>query len=125
MTPQYSTINKYDLLATLKEVSIERNGEVESGAQDLELTFSIVGETNEDYLKLPTSKVGYDEIKERKADPEPIFQNPEEMIKNKTEKEEETGTINSYEDHLNNSSVSIETIPTRVGEFTGAISPFS
>ena len=124
MTPQYSTINKYDLLATLKEVSIERNGEIESGAQDLELTFSIVGETNEDYLKLPTSKIGYDEIKERKADPEPKFQDPEEMMKNKTENKE-TGTINSYEDHLNNSSVSVETIPTRIGEVTGSISPVS
>jgi CBS domain-containing protein len=45
--------NKYDLLATLKDVSIERAGEVDPGSQDLELTFSIVGETNEDYLAYP------------------------------------------------------------------------
>ena len=52
MTPQYSTINKYDLLATLKEVSVERAGEIDPGSQDLEISFSIVGETNEDYLSL-------------------------------------------------------------------------
>ena len=114
MTPQYSTINKYDLLATLKEVSIERSGEIESGAQDLELTFSIVGETNEDYLKLPTSRVDYDEIKERKADPDPIFQNPEEMIKNKKEEKTEEAPKKPnqpYEEHFRNSRVIFETIP--------------
>ena len=56
MTPQYSTINKYDLLATLKEISIERSGEIDPGSQDLELTFSIVGETDESNLKFPTPK---------------------------------------------------------------------
>ena len=63
MTPQYSTINKYDLLATLKEVSVERSGEIDPSSQDLEITFSIVGETNEYNLKYPTSsppKLGSD-----------------------------------------------------------------
>ena len=55
MTPQFSTINKYDLLATLKEVSIERSGDIDPGSQDLELSFSIVGETNEDFLNKKTS----------------------------------------------------------------------
>ena len=54
MTPQYSTINKYDLLATLKEVSIERAGEIDPGSQDLELSFSIVGEVDESNLVFPT-----------------------------------------------------------------------
>lgn len=44
MTPQYGTIDKYDLLCVLKEMSEERKGEVESGGSDLELQFSVVGE---------------------------------------------------------------------------------
>lgn len=45
MTPQYSTIKKYDLLCTLKDFSEEYYGEMDSsGAQDLALSFSIVGE---------------------------------------------------------------------------------
>ena len=44
MTPQFSTINKYDLLLVLKELSEERSGDIEASANDLNLTFSIVGE---------------------------------------------------------------------------------
>ena len=46
MTPQLSTIKKYDLLLTLKDFSEENNGDsIEAGAaNDLSLTFSIVGE---------------------------------------------------------------------------------
>ena len=71
MTPQYSTINKYDLLATLKEVSIERAGEIDPGSQDLELSFSIVGEVDENNLVFPTPSpppVDWDEEPAAKAD---------------------------------------------------------
>jgi hypothetical protein len=44
MTPQYSTISKYDLLIVLKDFSEERSGDIDGGANDLSLTFSIVGE---------------------------------------------------------------------------------
>lgn len=44
MTPQYGTIDKYDLLCVLKDMSEERKGEIESGGSDLELQFSVVGE---------------------------------------------------------------------------------
>ena len=44
MTPQLSTINKYDLLLVLKEMSEERSGEIDSSGTDLTLSFSIVGE---------------------------------------------------------------------------------
>jgi hypothetical protein len=53
MTPQLSTINKYDLLTTLKEVSVERTGDVDPSSQDLELTFSVVGETDPISLMYP------------------------------------------------------------------------
>ena len=44
MTPQLSTINKYDLLLVLKDFSEERSGEIDSSGSDLNLSFSIVGE---------------------------------------------------------------------------------
>lgn len=44
MTPQYSTIRKFDLLLLLKEFSVDYVGDIDSGASDLSLTFSVVGE---------------------------------------------------------------------------------
>ena len=44
MTPQRSTINKYELLLTLKDFIEERSGEIDSGGNDLTVAFSIVGE---------------------------------------------------------------------------------
>ena len=44
MTPQYSTINKYDLLLILKDFVEERSGETDASGSDLTATFSIVGE---------------------------------------------------------------------------------
>lgn len=49
MTPQYSTIKKYNLLCVMKDYSIEYSGEVDSGPADVSVNFSIVGETNEYY----------------------------------------------------------------------------
>lgn len=44
MTPQKSTINKYELLLTLKDFSEERSGEIDGSGADISLSFSIVGE---------------------------------------------------------------------------------
>ena len=92
MTPQYSTINKYDLLTTLKEVSIERTGEIEPGSQDLELTFSIVGETNEEFLNYPSKFSS--PVKENESDyldnwdMERLKKEDEEFRQQQVEKEE-------------------------------------
>ena len=112
MTPQYSTINKYDLLATLKEVSIERNGEVESGSQDLELTFSIVGETNEEYLELPTPRAGYTEKEEENK----------ETPEKKPEESNKQSNVTSLEEVRKQSQITINTVSGRMGKI---ISPFS
>ena len=44
MTPQYSTIKKFDLLIVLKDFSEESSGDIGDGAGDLTLSFSVVGE---------------------------------------------------------------------------------
>ena len=44
MTPQYSTIRKFDLLCVMKDFSDEWLGEIEGGGQDLSISFSVVGE---------------------------------------------------------------------------------
>ena len=56
MTPQYSTIRKFNLLCVMKDYSIEYSGETDSGPSDISVNFSIVGETN--------SNREYDNIKE-------------------------------------------------------------
>ena len=44
MTSQYSTIRKFDLLLVLKDFSEEYTGDIDGGAGDLTVSFSIVGE---------------------------------------------------------------------------------
>ena len=44
MTPQYSTIRRFDLLCVLKDFSEEYSGDVDTGGIDLNVGFSIVGE---------------------------------------------------------------------------------
>ena len=44
MTPQFSTIHKYDLLLVMKDFSEEHSGSIDGGAGDLSISFSIVGE---------------------------------------------------------------------------------
>ena len=44
MTPQYSTIRRFDLLCVLKDFIEEYSGDIDSGGVDLNVTFSIVGE---------------------------------------------------------------------------------
>jgi hypothetical protein len=50
MTPQFSTIKKFDLLVLLKDYSIEYSGESEANSPDLSLSFSIVGENPSDVV---------------------------------------------------------------------------
>ena len=50
MTPQMSTITKYDLLLVLKDFAEERSGEIDSAGSDLTLSFSIVGENPPDRI---------------------------------------------------------------------------
>lgn len=49
MTPQYSTIKKFDLLCVMKDFSEEYYGDIDAGSQDLNISFSIVGENPEDH----------------------------------------------------------------------------
>ena len=51
MTPQFSTIRKFSLLAVLKDFSEDYTGETDSGGSDLTVSFSIVGEVDEDKLQ--------------------------------------------------------------------------
>ena len=44
LTPQYSTIKKYDLLCVMKDYSIEYSGETDASPSDVTVTFSIVGD---------------------------------------------------------------------------------
>lgn len=58
MNPQYSTVRYYNLLCVLKDFSEEYNGDTDGGAQDLNLTFSIVGELDHNTPKPDYSKIG-------------------------------------------------------------------
>ena len=44
MTPQFSTVSKYDLLLVLKDFVEERSGDIDGDPGDLSVNFSIVGE---------------------------------------------------------------------------------
>lgn len=50
MTPQYSTVRRFQLLCVLKDFEESYSGDIDAGGYDLNLSFSIVGEnpTNED-----------------------------------------------------------------------------
>ena len=52
MTPQKSTVSKYDLLVVIKDFTEERSGEIEGGGTDLTVSFSIVGENPSDVRTL-------------------------------------------------------------------------
>ena len=56
MTPQYSTIQKFDLLLVMKDFSEEYTGDIGDGAGDLTVSFSIVGE-NPNEGEIPKVKV--------------------------------------------------------------------
>lgn len=50
MTPQMSTIQKFDLLVVLKDYSIEYTGEPDASSPDLNVSFSIVGENPDEAI---------------------------------------------------------------------------
>ena len=58
MTPQYSTIHKYDLLLVMKDFSEEHTGSIDGGASDLTISFSIVGENPSGGLKIDNRLYG-------------------------------------------------------------------
>ena len=64
MTPQLSTITKYDLLLVLKDFSEERSGEIDSSGTDLTLSFSIVGENPPDEVNTDRIRSEVDNAKE-------------------------------------------------------------
>lgn len=53
MTPQLSTISKYDLLLVLKDFSEDRSGDTSGGGNEVNVTFGIVGENPRISAKLP------------------------------------------------------------------------
>ena len=58
MTPQYSTIHKYDLLLVMKDFSEEHTGSVDGGSSDLTISFSIVGENPSGGLEIDNRLYG-------------------------------------------------------------------
>ena len=56
MTPQMSTIRKFHILAILRDFSEEYTGESDSGGSDLNVSFSIVGEVDEDEVEQDKQK---------------------------------------------------------------------
>ena len=59
MTPQYSTIRKFDLLCVLKDFVEEYSGDIDTGGVDLNVTFSIVGENPDEVSNNSTIKQKY------------------------------------------------------------------
>lgn len=62
LTPQYSTIKKYNLLCVMKDYSIDYVGEIDSGPADVTVSFSIVGDASLEDIKykFETSKLSED-----------------------------------------------------------------
>jgi hypothetical protein len=56
MTPQLSTIRKFHILAVLKDFSEDYAGETESGGSDLNVSFSIVGEVDDNDIDIEKSE---------------------------------------------------------------------
>lgn len=75
MTPQMSTIQKFDLLLVLKDYSIEYSGEIDSSSPDLNISFSIVGENPGESIPKRTAELA---ISEKEYKQEGFF----EKIKN-------------------------------------------
>ena len=60
MTPQFSTVSKYDLLLVMKDFVEERSGEIDGEPGDLTVMFSIVGENpSEDRKKAKKSSTDW------------------------------------------------------------------
>ena len=56
LTPQFSTIKKYNLLCVLKDFAEEYSGDVDGGGIDLSVSFSIVGEMSQDFKNYDEEK---------------------------------------------------------------------
>ena len=65
MTPQFSTVSKYDLLLVMKDFVEERSGEIDGEPGDLTVMFSIVGENPQD--DRPTFNSKYKDWKTKKT----------------------------------------------------------
>lgn len=61
LSPQYSTLKKFDLLVVLKDFTESYAGEIDSPGNDIQLRFSIVGEN-------PPEEVSFEKIAKDKAD---------------------------------------------------------
>jgi hypothetical protein len=62
MTPQFSTIKKFDLLVLLKDFAEEWQGESDASSPDLSLSFSVVGENPSDEVVVEKAET---ELKKR------------------------------------------------------------
>ena len=51
MTPQFSTIRKFDLLCVLKDFTEEYEGDIDAPGPDLNLVFSVVGENPDNNIE--------------------------------------------------------------------------
>ena len=85
-TPQLSTINRYDLLCVLKDMSEERKGSIEGSGDELELSFSIVGENPNPRWDLDRSKFTQEEAAWKNSPPKEE-KKPEEKQKKDKKKE--------------------------------------
>ena len=65
MTPQFSTVSKYDLLLVMKDFVEERSGEIDGEPGDLTVMFSIVGENPTD--ERPSLSVDKNNFKTKKT----------------------------------------------------------
>lgn len=67
MSPQFSTIRKFDFLVVLKDYQVDYQGETDASGADLTVSFSIVGENPKDELpKNPGKEVTErDDMKQR------------------------------------------------------------
>lgn len=80
MTPQYSTIKKFDLLCVMKDFSDDWMGEIEGGGMDLSISFSVVGENPPTNL-LDVQEVQKPEKDRKEQEKQQIQASTEEMEK--------------------------------------------
>lgn len=80
MTPQLSTVRRFDLLLVMRDFITEYIGEIEPGAGDLSISFSIVGE-NPQGARIPAKNIPMKEVKKPSGRPNPIS-----IIKSNTHK---------------------------------------
>ena len=92
MTPQKSTITKFDLLLVLKDFVSEYSGEIDSSGTDLTLSFSIVGENPLDETDSGLGDVIQKEIEERDKE---------------SQKKKKTNVWSNLADHTGNTAIKL------------------